>query len=161
MGVIMKEKKGVASMMLCIAILILFASASVYSATNNLRPLTVKELYELKERCGKTCAQRFKEEYGKEGIYSDKDSKGLRSYNSHYNAKLDKCFILIEDTSYPPVVSRQKLLLDIIENKIYGEFYAFSVDKKGLYDITQCQVQRKPCKSEQEWDSLIKPFMEE
>jgi hypothetical protein len=146
----------------CMVVFTVFIIQSVYSASTETKTLTTKELYELKERCGKTCAQRFKQEYGKEGIYSDKDNKGGRGYSSHYNAKLNKCFILIEDTSFSPAASRNKMLWDVNENKEYGGYYAFRKDTKSLYDtIAQCEVLRKPCKSEQEWDSLVKPFMEE
>ena len=120
---------------------------------------TTKELYELSERCGKICAQRFKEKFGKEGVYSDKGKTGTRSYSSHYNAKLKKCFILTTDSSVGPtglvVVGS---LWDINENKEYGKRVESHLDKDASF---KCDVLETPCKSKQEWDALVKPYMEE
>ncbi len=125
---------------------------------------TAKELlYELSERCGKTCAQRYKEEVGKEGVYSDKGEQGARSYNSHYNAKLNKCFILMTDESYGHNGSLLKMLWDINENKEYGNIF-LSMDKDSSIFPTRvlgCYVSEKRCNSQIEWDTLVKPYMEE
>jgi hypothetical protein len=122
----------------------------------------VKELYELSERCGKTSAQRFKEEVGKEGLYSDKAASGGRTYNSHYNVKLNKCFILTTDQSYGPTRGLVKLLFDINENKEYGEIVAVQINKDSFETtVSNCYVLETHCKSEKEWDLLVKPYMEE
>jgi hypothetical protein len=126
------------------------------------RTTTAKDLYELSERCGKTCAQRFKEEYGKEGTYPYNGQLITRGYTSHYNAKLNKCFILIEDSVISKEASKSKLLWDINENKEYGQYFAFREDKKLFHmKTTLCVVLEMSCKSEQEWDLLVKPYMEE
>jgi hypothetical protein len=158
-GVIMKQKKTIVSKIFYISIFILFASAVAYSASNDAKPLTAKELYELKERCGKTCAQWFKEEFCKEGIYSDKTGSGTRSYTSHYNVKLNKCFVLVEDRVYSKPQSTLKTLFDINENKRYGDYFRMIVENH--VPALDCSVLEKRCKSEAEWDSLVKPYMEE
>jgi hypothetical protein len=142
--------------------LFIFSLSLPLSATDTYRA-TAKELYELRERCGKTCAQRFKEEYGKEGIYSDNDEKGARSYNSHYNTKLNKCFILITDMDYGPNNGGLiKLLWDVNENKEYGQLILLQKDKLPFSTkVSYCRFLEKQCYSEQEWDLLVKSYMEE
>jgi len=50
---------------------------------------------------------------------------------------------------------RNKILLDINENNKVGGFSYFKEDS------IMCDVTGKECKSEKEWDELIKPYMEE
>ena len=117
-----------------------------------------KEDYELQERCGKRSDERFRTEYGN-GISADKDWNTMFGYVNHYNKKLNKCFILITGTSYPTDkkgnVIRMKNLYDINENKEYASFV--TVKEK----ITDCKALETNCKSEDKWDELAKPYMEE
>lgn len=119
-----------------------------------------KEDYELQEKCGKRCDEMFRKDYG-----NGTDNKGMISnYQNHYNKKLNKCFFLIMNTS----VSRNKKtnkveslimrnLFDVNENKEYGSFVRWSYS----FTPNDCRVLEKYCKSESEWDSLVKPYMEE
>jgi len=51
-----------------------------------------KEVYELQERCGKSASEMFDKDFPKE------DRKGLESFENHYNVRLNKCFLLEENT---------------------------------------------------------------
>ena len=117
-----------------------------------------KEDYELQERCGKRADERFKMEYGN-GSSSDKDSTYIFAYRNHYNAKLNKCFILITTTTIPKREDRDIMIMtnlyDVNENKDYASIV--NVKQK----IFGCRVLDKLCKSENEWNLLIKPYMEE
>ena len=107
--------------------------------------------YELQERCGNQTREFFKKEYG-DGVTTVGKGQMLSGYQNHYNKKLNKCFIIITSTS-PSM--KLKNLFDFNENKELGTF----VDNKNL--SMDCRVFEKSCKSEQEWDSLVKPYMEE
>jgi hypothetical protein len=48
------------------------------------------------------------------------------------------------------------VLREINENKIYG-----SIRSKKDGTIIICNVLEKSCKSEEEWDSFVKPYIEE
>lgn len=119
-----------------------------------------KEDYELQERCGKRAEEKFKEAYGKAGFQTD---GVLVNYINHYNKKLNKCFVLVTGTNIPTGgneklgIGTDKTLWDINENKPYGSFYKFS--NKSTPSI--CDVLGRLCKSESEWDLLVKPYMEE
>jgi hypothetical protein len=98
----------------------------------------------LKNNCEKQC----------EGWVESDQKKFFRdkfTHQNHYNTRLDKCFILINYTK-----KQSKILKNIIENKIYGSFRS-----KEDGTIIMCNVLEKTCKSEEEWDSLVKPYMEE
>jgi hypothetical protein len=119
---------------------------------------SIKEDYELSERCGKRCDEMFKRYYGT-GISNDNDSSTLSNYVNHYNKNLNKCFILVRTISIPKDKKKDVLtiknLFDINENKEYGSF------AKTGEKLMDCRLLDKFCKSEQEWELLIKPYMEE
>lgn len=54
-------------------------------------------------------------------------------------------------------VTTDKELWDINDNKVYGWFLKFDKFKNPV----NCGVSGKDCNSESEWDSLVKPYMEE
>jgi hypothetical protein len=123
-----------------------------------------KEDYELQERCGKRAAELFEKFYGN-GMSNDKDGARLSNYRCHYNKKLNKCFVLFTTTNYPQDkkdietfgLSTDKGLWDINENKQYGTYFKFLKMKTSML----CDFLGSSCKSEYEWDALVKPYMEE
>jgi hypothetical protein len=122
---------------------------------------SVKESYELKERCGKRAKETFNKDYGK-GYLNTDDRTFMITYANHYNRKLKKCFVMLNKTGFPKKKDKfgivtDKTLWDINEMKQYGGFFKFSKMEKPL----SCQVLNKVCNSEVEWDSLVKPYMEE
>ena len=132
-------------------------STALYSSTY---AASVKEDYELQERCGKRAAELFEKYYG-DGISSGM----LSNYTCHYNKKLNKCFVLLKSTGYPKKekgkrdlgYSTDKGLWDINENKQFGQFIILSKAPETMY----CEVLEKKCRSENEWDAWVKPYMEE
>jgi len=108
-----------------------------------------KEIYELQERCGKSATEMFDRDFPKE------DRKGLEVFENHYNVRLNKCFILEENT----LITREqgktyqtKLLTldDVQDNKVDGSFSSLN-----------CDVQETKCRNEQEFRALIRPYMED
>jgi hypothetical protein len=111
---------------------------------------SLKEKYELSERCGKHAAETFR-----------KDWKGFPSkranYEHHHNSRLNKCFYIEITNNYERKIglSRVMRLYDLYENKEIAGY-----DKFGNI-VGACYAQEKQCKSEEEWRALIKPFMED
>ena len=114
--------------------------------------------YELQEGCGKTVAAWFNAEYGR-GINEREHS--ITGFESHHNRMLNKCLVMV---SYGITESKsenrsglvQVHLFDLNEGKSYGEYFAIPSQPP-----TECRVDKKPCRSEEEWHALAKPFMEE
>jgi hypothetical protein len=117
------------------------------------------EDYELQERCGKRAEERFQQAYGN-GISNVKGGTVKSDYTNHYNRKLNKCFIFVRGAfsgkkKQDNWVSKE--LVDINENRNYGTFLKSTEDDR----VKVCTASGKPCNSEDEWDSLVKPYMEE
>ena len=86
--------------------------------------LSLKDEYDLKERCGKRAAEVFKKDWGN-GVSNDNNSSTLASFSNHFNKKLNKCFYLI--TSNVTSHARKNTyhfitLVDINDNNIYSDF---------------------------------------
>jgi hypothetical protein len=108
-----------------------------------------KEIYELEERCGRRAEQIFQKDFPQD------QRKGFESFENHYNVRLNKCFLLEENSMVITDAgkshhSKLLTLVDVNDNKIYGSFSPLN-----------CDVQDKQCRSEQEFRTLIRPFMEE
>jgi hypothetical protein len=120
---------------------------------------TVKDVYELQGRCGKSSADFFK----MYGSYSE--AKGFSSsYENHYNGKLNKCFIIISKKwdkngkiDEYGISARQIELWDVQENTTYGSVIFIN----EIMDLCVTAHPNGHCKSEQEWDAFVKPYMEE
>ena len=124
---------------------ILVLATNLSSAAD--QTLDRNEIYELREKCGKTATEFFKR-YRFEG-------DGL--YQNHYNTKLNICFIDISDVpAHNKRSSMIEQLVDVNENKIYA---AYSDD--GDRKMVQCYVGTKDCMSGAEFHELIKPYMTE
>ena len=118
----------------------------------------IKEDYELKERCGKQCQEYFEKMYGK-GTITTEIGLQHRYYRNHFNIKLNKCFILeygFNSTKDGKLLFDYRELRDIHENKIYGK-----VVRDNNKSTLNCNVADNQCNSVEEWDLLVKPYMEE
>ena len=122
-----------------------------YAEPNNV-------LYELQERCGKRAAEVFEKEWNGQHIVPTKDGGYLTAdFENHYSPRLNKCFYLQKSGSVSKLMGIESLeLYDLNENRKLGNFTT-----GNRLGITECQVQGKNCRSEQEWRELAKPFLEE
>jgi hypothetical protein len=110
--------------------------------------------YRLQERCEKKCEDYFKKEYGS-GILNG--GKRIVTYQNHYNKRLKKCMIVLHTDYFSKKINmgyKEKFLLDVNYLRGYGFFH-----NSGT--ITFCDVERNTCHSEEEWISLVKPYMED
>jgi hypothetical protein len=117
---------------------------------------------EYQAKCAEQAAKIFKD--------SGFKPNQMAGYENHYNAKLNKCFILIQnvDAKSPGTVWTFKNLSDAYEGKSYGE-YAWHTDKvKKYWEVPpfMCKVvlqsgEDRVCKSDDEFQELTKPYMED
>ena len=129
---------------LFLSLLIVFLTTSFMSLVgcNNQSP---KELYDSQDKCGKRCEEYFKKNYyNKEGSY----------YRNHYNKKLNKCFILVFYDDGGPT----EMLFDVNENKPLGYYTLY---RGGTERCSMSSPWGNECKSRRDWDTLVKPYMEE
>jgi len=127
----------------------LLVVVAVWSLSVSAQAQSRKEVYELQERCGKRAEQMFEKDFPID------QRKGLETFENHYNVRLNRCFMLEENTMITrdngkTYTSKILTLLDVNDNKGYGSF-----------SLLNCEVQQITCGSEQEFRSLIKKFMED
>lgn len=142
---------------LFISILIVFIFSIV--GCNNQTPtkekssISQKELYDLQEKCGKLCKEIYNKDYNGGERWSRGVLVNIYLYENHYNKKLNKCFMMINDEGS---VGSVKTLMDVNENKLYG---SMRVNQEGK--IMSCRVLNKTCTLTEDWDTLVRPLMTE
>lgn len=97
-----------------------------------------------------------------------KNEKNVASYENHYNAKLNKCFIHVEHHAYTPgTIWTHRHVFDAFEGKVYGA-YMWHTDKVKKYwevppikcEVTLPSGEKKDCHSNDEFTELVKVYME-
>src|SRR5208283_2188684 len=158
---------------LFLSILIIFFTVSFMSLVGCNNHNIIKEQFftsekkikgddELQKECGKKSEEYFKKEYG-DGIISGMKGEQLTSsYTDHYNKKFHACFILINSTEFINTSGkiesiRMKTFFDLNENREYGSLIQFENDNKPC----RCRILEKDYNSEEEWDLIVKPYMED
>lgn len=146
--------KGSVSFIILICLFLLLPS-NTYSSSIN-------EDYELKEKCGKTSREYFEKKHGN-GIVNNEVLQTRLSFENHYYKKMNICFFLSSSNGFMKDKNGNlteriigKILLDVNENKTYGSFVSGSKSS-----VVACEVMGNICKTESEWDLLVKPYMEE
>lgn len=117
----------------------------------------------LQEKCAEGAKKFFLERInlygGSWGSFSDEKGHGYNHFTSHYNKKLDKCFIRLE-YSYFPKDKNEKVFKSIeIWNAFEGNRLAGC--SLPILDPMDCEVGNKKCNSLSEFNNLIRPYMEE
>jgi hypothetical protein len=129
-----------------------------------------KAAYELQMQCGRdarewfTYARRSGQLSPKAGIISSQ-------FKNHYNARLNKCFVLatsaVQDPVYPQAVNTRFELFDISENVTVAQLQTMTdaTGPKPLVDqVIVCGIEQKYCGdgfSATQWRVVIRPYMEE
>jgi hypothetical protein len=132
------------------------------TATVEAQPnLDAEAKYRLQERCADRAKIFHQEEYAEveQGLNQTlKERKSdfsiLTIYQSHYNARFNKCFIWAQ-TKYPPKTTYSMSIQDVNTRQQYA-YYANSSNSPS-----NCMVSGIACKSESEWWTLVKPYIEE
>ncbi len=117
---------------------------------------------DLQEKCAKQAQQAFK----RDGF----EKEQLASFSNHYSEKLNKCFVRYDTTdasSTPGIMFVNKVVSDAFEGKVYGEYMWRSDKVKKYWEVppVQCTVtlpsgEEKTCHSPDEFDTLVKQYME-
>jgi hypothetical protein len=118
------------------------------------------------------CAQKAEEFYIKGGW--DKDSPSttgtMNGYESHYNQRMNKCFIYITSVSgQKNSGSTGRYLSDAIEGRSYAEYFQNVQGNKKYWEVVpqDCMLLNEPCgcnnyfDCENKFDDFKKNYMED
>lgn len=114
---------------------------------------SLEEDSNLQTACRQQCKRLYRDVYDNGKLKTKRGVYILYDYKNHFNKNLKKCFMLIHEKSY---YGSKKTLADVDEDRVYGTIRVSN--NKG---VTSCMVLDKPCRSEEEWQELIKPYLEE
>ena len=108
----------------------------------------------------KKCAQMSEQRFTDHGF----NPKNV-SHEFHYNKKLKKCFMtVLSKDGRDKDVYIAKYLIDVFEDKIYGEYYWKTEEGKIPLEVKllYCTMLDKTSNATQEeYDAFVKPYMEE
>ena len=128
----------------------------------------------LQEKCANEARENFEKKYcgDQSQIYPagcfvvDLFGAYYWSYESHYNKKLNKCFLLAH--GHTGFKGQPKFndysLIDVFEGKVYAIYFARTGYDKNLSlypDVAECSIGDKQCKSLEEFENLIHAYMKE
>lgn len=113
------------------------------------------------------CSDQARKTFAEQG-YAHKSMAG---YESHYNARLNRCFVEISTTDTqisPGTIWTNRFVLDAFEGKQYAT-YAWHTEKdKKYWEVApfQCEIllpsgERQFCKSDAEFDLLVNMYMQD
>jgi hypothetical protein len=117
--------------------------------------------YDLQAKCAKDARVWFKENWS-----ADKDTI-LLDYTNHYNAKLNKCFVLVEFHYNSHFAgpggdswTNNMDLTDVYENSKYAHFaenhYTYRKPEFSTHaEVISCDVLGNKCKTGEEFNNLV------
>jgi hypothetical protein len=119
-------------------------------------------LFDREEKCAKQARDNFRSDGW--------EKHAMAVFTNHFNSKFNKCYMEIQDTdskSTPGTIITSTTLSDAFEGKVYGT-YIWASDKTKKYwqvpplecDVTLPNGEKKVCHSSDEFDNLIKVYME-
>jgi hypothetical protein len=110
------------------------------------------------------CSEQAKKAFVQGGFKAN-----TAGYENHYNAKLNKCFIDMQNTtSLGKEFLTNRYVFDAVEGKQYGTYGWRSVHGKKYWEVPpiSCEVElpqgeKQHCNSEEEFSKLVQIYMAE
>jgi len=95
----------------------------------------------------------------------------MTNFDNHYSAKVNKCFVRLTSMASqvkPRVPTINRLVFDAFEGKVYASYMWMNDGGKKFWEVppfdctvTSLSGEKRLCKSAEEFDELIKQFMEQ
>ena len=115
--------------------------------------------------CEKEAGRLFEKEWGN-GMVPGKESATLATYKSHFNESLGRCFMLVHvkttDIKKKTKTAISIFLNDVSDKTEYASYFEENEPhSKKPNRMTTCIVAGKECASEPEFESMVKPYMQD
>jgi hypothetical protein len=119
--------------------------------------------FEIQERCARQAEHQF-QALG----YSSSSQEPLSSFESHYNPNLKVCFMRIRNFSTSSgSPSNTDIVFDAVEGTPYGSYNWINTKGKKYWEVapwdceaTPPNMEKKTCHSSEEFNLLMKQYME-
>jgi hypothetical protein len=122
-------------------------------------------VYELREKCGSDAQAWYLQDIVKASIGQPAGMHVVNTgFTSHYNERLNRCFAiatatlsLLDPKTKVTKTGTMSALMDVLENKDFGRFFKFNDTATPM----ACNVNERKCGSQESFDGLTAPFMNE
>jgi hypothetical protein len=138
----------------------------IQTLTTALADKSKQEGLALQEKCAVQAEKVFRDL----GYKFNNSSQSLDSniLQSHFNPRLNKCFMTLEANAYTSgQLGQQRFLLDAYEQREYGEYFWVSDKVKKYWEVKPVMCKEIPvagdeqfCHSEDEYKAIVKRYME-
>ncbi len=116
----------------------------------------------LQAKCAEVAKKFFFEHLssygGSWGHFNNEKEQGWNRFKSHYNKRLDKCFIRIDYHLTRKDTTREE---DFSGSDIWDAFEEMYLGGYSAPPFMKCEVGEQICNSPQEFENLLRPYMEE
>ncbi len=110
------------------------------------------------------CAKQAKTAFDEQGF----KARDMAGYQSHYNGRINKCMIHVENRTFVDKGNSDiRTVFDAFENKEYASYMWSSDGSKKFNEVSPmlCEVklesgEKQKCQSQQEFEELVKRYME-
>lgn len=145
---------------------VMFASIAILTNGKLARSQSI----DLQEKCASQAQIAYQESERKDQGQSKKlgaFSTGSSDYHSHYNTKLQKCFILTNKTqALGDQMSISVTLTDAYERRLYAVYILINQESETHWEMLICElipswVDKRICTSREEFDAFVAGYMEE
>jgi hypothetical protein len=113
---------------------------------------------ELQERCAKQARAVFVDDGWAKKPYA--------TFSDHFNTRMNRCFVRYEDDAMSNgKPSRQILIFDAFEQKVYGSYLWLNTGQKKYWEVKpfECKItgegDQETCDSEDAFNELTKQYM--
>lgn len=159
--------------LLAAALALTWALVTEMTKTNQLRSQNAELTTKLGDKkmresldLQRNCAQQAEKIFHQLGYNLNPTGSNIAVYQNHYNAKLNKCFMVLTATAMKVTAYGEKYLFDAYEQREYGE-YIWQSSKLTPHsdEVLSCLLSdpSKPeanCKTKQEFDAFAARYME-
>jgi hypothetical protein len=122
------------------------------------------------ERCAQQARRAYAELETQNGAETQKTVRLSGDYQSHYNVKLGKCLMLVErrDMLNDSQFTTTAYVIDANERRQYATYVWMSREGKKYWEVPPMACELTPslrekrfCKTREEFDEFVAPYMEE
>jgi hypothetical protein len=136
-------------------------------------PIARAQSLDQQERCAQQAKRAFAEIDAQNRAEMQKVGSETRpvsdDHQSHYNVKLGKCLMLVERTDMVGrEFSKTAYIMDANERRLYATYVWMSREGKKYWEVPPmaCELtpsfrEKRPCKTREEFDEFVAPYMEQ